>query len=105
MSFPYREKMNNLRTGDIFEKDGVVYAALSGPSYFVDLSCCTMIVTIPKIMKEKMIFDGDFDFILAVPEEEVEVVGVDINVIAKHNEVVCQQSKKRYGLSTDKENA
>lgn len=38
MSFPYREKMNNLRTGDIFEKDGVVYAALSGPSYFVDLS-------------------------------------------------------------------
>ena len=55
--------MNNLRTGDIFEKDGVVYAALSGPSYFVDLSCCTMIVTIPKIMKEKMIFDGDFDFI------------------------------------------
>lgn len=22
MSFPYREKMNNLRTGDIFEKDG-----------------------------------------------------------------------------------
>lgn len=95
MSFPYREKMNNLRTGDIFEKDGVIYAALSGPSYFVDLSCCTMIVTIPKIMKEKMIFDGDFDFILVVPEVEVEVVGVDINVIAKHNEVVCQQSKKR----------
>lgn len=33
MSFPYREKMNNLRTGDIFEKDGVIYAALSGPSF------------------------------------------------------------------------
>lgn len=95
MSFPHREKMNNLRTGDIFEKDGVIYAALSGPAYFVDPSCGIMCVTIPKIMKEKMIFDGYCDFILVVPEEEVEVVGVDINVIAKHNEAVCQQPEKR----------
>ena len=70
MSFPHREKMNNLRTGDIFVRDGFTYVAIDDPY------CGTVWVTKPELANE----EGAYSYTSAAllqyePEDVVEVIG------------------------------
>lgn len=72
MSFPYREKMNNLRTGDVFVRDGFTYVAIADPYYG------TVWVTKPEYVNEEGVYSYTSATLLQYePEDEAEVIGQD----------------------------
>lgn len=72
MSFPHREKMNNLRTGDIFVRGGLTYVAIADPYYG------TVWVTKPEFVNENGVYSYTLaDLLQYKPEDEVEVIGQD----------------------------
>ena len=72
MSFPYREKMNNLRTGDVFVRDDFTYVAIADPYYG------TVWVTTPEDVNEEGVYGYTSAALLQYePDDEAEVIGQD----------------------------
>lgn len=72
MSFPYREKMNNLRTGDVFVRDDFTYVAIADPYYG------TVWVTTPEYVNEEGVYGYTSAALLQYePEDEVRVIDKD----------------------------
>lgn len=72
MSFPYREKMNNLRTGDVFVRDDFTYVAIADPYYG------TVWVTTPEYVNEEGVYGYTSAALLQYePDDEAEVIGQD----------------------------
>lgn len=72
MSFPYREKMNNLRTGDVFVRDDFTYVAIADPY------CGTVWVTTPEYVNEEGVYGYTSAVLLQYePEDEVRVIDKD----------------------------
>lgn len=72
MSFPYREKINNLRTGDVFVRDDFTYAAIADPYYG------TVWVTTPEFISEEGVYGYTSAALLQYePDDEVRVIDKD----------------------------
>ena len=72
MSFPYREKINNLRTGDVFVRDNFTYVAIADPYYG------TVWVTTPEFVNEEGVYGYTSAALLQYePDDEVRVIDKD----------------------------
>ena len=72
MSFPYREKINNLRTGDVFVRDDFTYVAIADPYYG------TVWVTTPEFISEEGVYGYTSAALLQYePDDEVRVIDKD----------------------------
>lgn len=90
MSFPYREKMNNLRTGDIFVRDDFTYVAIADPYYG------TVWATKPEFVNEKGVYSYTSAALLQYePDDEAEVIGKD--------ERPLKMFRRKYTYSNEKE--
>lgn len=72
MSFPYREKINNLRIGDVFVRDDFTYVAIADPYYG------TVWVTTPEFISEEGVYGYTLAALLQYePDDEVRVIDKD----------------------------
>lgn len=72
MDFPQTKKMRDLRTGDVFVRDGFTYAAIADPYYG------TVWVTTPEFISEEGVYGYTSAALLQYePEDEAEVIGQD----------------------------
>lgn len=72
MSFPYREKINNLRIGDVFVRDDFTYVAIADPYYG------TVWVTTPEFISEEGVYGYTSAALLQYePDDEVRVIDKD----------------------------
>ena len=72
MDFPQTKKMRDLRTGDVFVRDGFTYVAIDDPYYG------TVWVTTPEFANEYGAYSYTSAALLQYePEDEAEVIGQD----------------------------
>lgn len=72
MDFPQTKKMRDLRTGDVFVRDGFTYVAIADPYYG------TVWVTKPESVNEEGVYSYTSAALLQYePEDEAEVIGQD----------------------------
>ena len=84
------KKMSDLRTGDVFVRDGVTYIAIADPYYG------TVWVTKPEFVNEKGVYSYTSAALLQYePEDEAEVIG--------HDERSPKMLRRKYTYSNGKE--
>lgn len=84
------KKMSDLRTGDVFVRDGVTYVAIADPYYG------TVWVTKPEFVNEEGVYSYTSAALLQYePEDEAEVIG--------HDERSPKMLRRKYTYSNGKE--
>lgn len=72
MNFPQTKKMRDLRTGDVFVRDGFTYVAIDDPY------CGTVWATAPEYVNEEDVYGYTSAALLQYePEDEVRVIDKD----------------------------
>ena len=72
MDFPQTKKMRDLRTGDVFVRDGFTYVAIADPYYG------TVWVTAPEYVNEEGVYGYTSAALLQYePDDEAEIIGQD----------------------------
>lgn len=90
MDFPQTKKMRDLRTGDVFVRDGFTYVAIDDPYYG------TVWATKPEYVNEKGVYSYTSAILLQYePEDETEVIGKD--------ERPLKMFRRKYTYSNEKE--
>ena len=84
------KKMRDLRTGDVFVRDGFTYVAIADPYYG------TVWVTTPEFVNEYGAYSYTSAALLQYePEDEAEVIG--------HDERTPKMLRRKYTYSNEKE--